>query len=64
MGMHTDLNDFDMGLVMPRQLRQSNSRNSRFCGVFSVCSGQGLIKVVQGRTTGQLATGPWAPQVH
>ncbi|MBN3307874.1 CCD33 protein, partial [Amia calva] len=52
MGKRKDLSDFDKGhIVMARQLGQSIS-----CGVFLVCSGQYLSKVVQGRKSGEPVT--------
>ncbi|ROL51094.1 Transposable element Tc1 transposase [Anabarilius grahami] len=56
MGKRKDLSEFDKGqIVMARRLGQSISKTIS-CGVFLVCSGQYLSKVVQGRNSGEPAT--------
>jgi len=60
-----DLRDFYKGqTVMARRLGLSISKTAGLVGVFPVCSGQYLPKVVQGRTTGEPVTGSWAPKAQ
>lgn len=55
--------DFDRGQTeMVSQL--DHLQNGRSCGVFLVYSGQYALKVVQGKTSGELTTGSWVPKAH
>lgn len=51
-----DQNNFDQAEIIINRLDQSIYRSSV---VLLVCSGWYLLKVVQGRTTRKLKTGPW-----
>jgi len=65
MGKRKNLSEFDKGqIVMARRLGQSISKTAALVGVFPVCSGQFLSKVVQGRNSGEPATGSWAAKAH
>ncbi|ROL53961.1 hypothetical protein DPX16_2477 [Anabarilius grahami] len=62
MGKAKDLSEFDKDqIVMARRLGQSIS--SSF-GVFPVCNGQYLSKVLQGRNSGEPVTGSWAAKTQ
>lgn len=39
-------------------------QNCSSYGVFPVCTGQHLLKAVQGRNIGEPVTGSWAPKAH
>ena len=52
MGKHKDFSEFDKGqIVMVRWLSQSVSKTAALVGCSPVCSGQYLLKVVQGRNS-------------
>ena len=61
MAKSVDLSHCDKGETVttgPEHLQNCSS-----CGVFLVCSGQDLSKVVQGRRSGEPTTGPWRPRL-